>query len=61
MLKGFVKDFAAHQGDIDEIEHACIDMSPAYINGVNEPIPNAQISFDTFHVVALVTKALEQI
>ncbi|WP_275407560.1 transposase [Variovorax sp. WS11] len=28
-----------------------IDMSPAFIKGVSEELPNAQITFDKFHVI----------
>ncbi len=35
-------------------------MSPAYIKGVAEHLPNAQITFDKFHVIAHASKALDQ-
>ena len=35
----------------EQIESVSIDMSPAFINGVSEELPNAQITFDKFHIV----------
>lgn len=60
-VQQFAADFKAHGGDTDKIEHACIDMSSAYIKGVTEALPKAAINFDTFHVVQLVGKAMEQV
>jgi transposase len=33
-------------------ESISIDMSPAFISGVSKHLPNAQITFDKFHVIA---------
>jgi transposase len=35
-------------------------MSPAFIKGVSEHLPNARITFDKFHVVAHASKAVDQ-
>ena len=37
-----------------------IDMSPAYIKGVGEHLPNAQITFDKFHVIAHASAAVDK-
>jgi len=52
-------DLKAHGGDPAVIESVSIDMSPAYIKGVTEHLPNAQITFDKFHVIAHASMALE--
>lgn len=44
-------DFRAHGGDPDAVEVVSIDMSPAFIKGVSEQLPNAEITFDKFHVM----------
>jgi len=36
-------------------------MSPAFIKGVNEHLPDARVSFDKFHVVAHASKALDTV
>jgi putative transposase len=37
-----------------------IDMSPAFIRGVTDHLPQARITFDKFHVVAHASAALDQ-
>jgi len=57
----FVEDFAAHGGSAKDITDACTDLSKAFIAGVAEHLPNATLSFDPFHVVALAGKALDEV
>jgi transposase len=42
----FASDLKAHGGEPEQIEHVCQDMSAAFAKGVNQALPNAQISFD---------------
>lgn len=56
----FAADLAERGGDPDAIESASIDMSRAYIKGVTDHLPKAEITFDKFHVVALASKALDK-
>lgn len=49
--KAFAQALCEHNGDPESIAQASIDMSPAYIKGVKENAPNAEIVFDKFHVV----------
>ncbi len=60
-VAAFKADLVAHGGDPDDIEHACMDMGKAYIKGVTEFLPKAQISFDPFHVIAMANKAMDEI
>lgn len=48
-------------GDAKAVTHAAIDMSPAYISGVMEHLPNAKIVFDKFHIVAMLSKAMDDL
>ena len=41
----------AHGCPPQQIESVSIDMSPAFIKGCTEQLPNARITFDKFHVV----------
>ena len=59
-VKGFAANLRAHQGKPTQIESISIDMSPAYISGVAEHFPNAQITFDKFHVIAHASDALTE-
>lgn len=56
----FAEDFAAHQGDPEQINAVSIDMSPAFIKGVGEHFPDAMITFDKFHVIAHASKAIDE-
>ena len=49
------------KGDVKAISHVAIDMSPAYISGVIEHLPDAQIVFDKFHITALLGKAMDEL
>lgn len=60
-LQAFAQDMRAHGGDPQAIEHACIDMSAAYTKGIGQSLPNAQISYDRFHVVALANAAMDEV
>ena len=44
-------DLAAHGCPAEQVESVSIDMSPAFIKGCTEQLPNARITFDKFHVV----------
>lgn len=59
-VKGFAANLRAHQGKPTQIESISIDMSPAFISGVEEHFPNAQITFDKFHVIAHASEAVTE-
>ena len=44
-------ELAEHGCPPAQIESVSIDMSPAFIKGCTEQLPNARITFDKFHVV----------
>ncbi len=53
------EDLAAHRGNPEAIRDVSIDMSPAYIKGVADHLPNATVTFDKFHVIAHASHALD--
>ena len=57
----FAADLEAHGGEPLAIEHVCMDMSAAYAKGVALALPEAQISYDRFHVVAMANDAMDQV
>lgn len=57
----FVADLKAHGGDPAAVRHVCMDMSAAYTKGVGMALPDAAISFDRFHVVAMAIDAMDQV
>ncbi len=58
-VAAFADDLAAHGGDPEAIDEVCIDMSPAFIKGVGDSLPNAAITFDKFHAVKIVNDAVD--
>jgi transposase len=59
-LERFAEDLSAHGGDPAAIASISMDMSPAFIKGATEQLPNARITFDKFHIVAHASKALDE-
>lgn len=49
------------QVDTKQIKQVCIDMSPAFISGCGSYLPNAAITFDKFHVIKEVNKAMDEL
>ena len=60
-LQAFAEDLEAHGGQRTAIAHACMDMSAAYVKGARQYLPNALVSFDRFHVVALANEAMDKV
>ena len=56
----FAEDLAAHGGTPAQINEVCIDMSAAFIKGVEHSLPEASITFDKFHVMKLIGDAVDQ-
>lgn len=59
-VEAFASDLEGHGGDPAAIESVSIDMSPAFIKGVTEHLPDARITFDKFHVIAHASTALDK-
>jgi transposase len=60
-IKSFKEDFQAHNGKSEKIQEACCDMSPAFISGLGEALPNAHITFDKFHVMKIINEAVDKV
>ncbi len=57
----FARDLQEHGGDPAAVTAAAMDMSPAFIAGVEAHLVNDQISFDRFHVAKAVGEAVDQV
>lgn len=57
----FVKDLEEHGGKAENIKDVSCDMSPAFIKGVNENLPEAEITFDKFHILKIINKAVDTV
>jgi transposase len=60
-VEAFAQDLQAHGGEPAAIAHACMDMSAAYLKGTTAHLPNAQVSYDRFHVVKLAGEAMDEV
>jgi transposase len=45
----------------EQIEEFCCDMSSAFISGIEQYFPKAQITFDKFHVMKMVNEAVDEV
>lgn len=59
--KDFVADLEAHGGAAKQITEVCQDMSEAFLSGALEHLPDAEITFDRYHVKAQLTKAVDEV
>lgn len=60
-IKAFVEDLVRHNGNVDNVTDVSCDMSPAFIKGVKENLPEAKITFDKFHILKLINEAVDDI
>jgi transposase len=60
-VKAFTEDLKAHGGMPEDVTAACIDMSKAFIKGIREALPNAEITFDPFHLIQHMNDALGKV
>jgi len=57
----FADVLESHDGDRNQIKDVSCDMSPAFIKGVTEALPEANITFDKFHIVKIINQAVDQV
>lgn len=57
----FANGLQAHDGKPEQIAHVCQDMSAAYAKEVAQALPQAQISYDRSHVVAMANEAMDEV
>ncbi len=50
-----------HGGDPDNVVEVVYDMSQAFLSGVDEHQPSAEVTADGFHIVQTITKALDEV
>ena len=60
-VNDFKEDLELHGGNAKNIENVSCDMSPAFIKGVKENLPNAEITFDKFHILKIINHAVNQV
>jgi transposase len=60
-VKAFGDDLKAHHGCAAAITDVSCDMSPAFIKGVADNLPNADITFDRFHIMKIINRAVDTV
>lgn len=60
-VRAFKDDLIAHGGRSEDIREASIDMSPAFVRGVEDNFPAAEITFDKFHIMKVINKAVDTV
>lgn len=60
-IESFANDLKAHKGDPKAITDVSCDMWPAFIKGVKDNLPNAQITFDRFHITKVLQTAVDTV
>jgi len=60
-IQAFVGDLKFHNGTAEAITDVSCDMSPAFIKGVEDNLPNAKITFDRFHIIKIISTAVDTV
>jgi len=60
-VKKFVEDFKKHNANPKQITDVSCDMWPAFIRGVTDNLPNAQITFDRYHIIKILNTAVDKV
>lgn len=50
-----------HRGQPETVREFSLDMSQAFIAGIQSAFPEAAVTFDKFHVIALASKAIDAV
>lgn len=60
-VKDFKEDLEVHNGSAGAIRDVSCDMSPAFTKGVKEYLPDANITYDKFHIIKLINEAVDKV
>jgi transposase len=60
-VKDFTESLERKGGKKENIEIVSMDMSPAFISGVMDNLPDSHLVFDKFHLIQSLNKALEEV
>ena len=59
-LKLFKADLELHGGKAENIRAFSSDMSPAFLSGIAEHFPKAEVVLDKFHLVKMLSEAVDE-
>lgn len=57
----FKKTFESHGGNVSIVKNISCDMSPAFIRGAKTHFPDADITFDKFHVIKRINEEVDKV
>lgn len=60
-IGAFKADLEAHGGKAEQVKEFCLDMSPAFQSGIETEFPEAQLTFDQFHLMKLMNEAVDRV
>jgi transposase len=60
-IKSFKNTLEKHGGAVSSIKNISCDMSPAFIRGAKTHFPDADITFDKFHVIKRINEEVDQV
>jgi len=60
-ITDFVETLETSNGKKENIHDVSCDMSPAFIKGIKQELPNAQITFDKFHVLKIINNSVDEV
>jgi len=60
-VEAFARDIEFHNGKRGQITDVSCDMSPAFIKGVRDCFPAAEITFDRFHILKIINEAVDKV
>jgi transposase len=60
-VRAFSLFLQTHGGEVGQISEVCQDMSQAFEKGVRENLPDAEITFDRYHVKAQLSQAVDEV
>ncbi len=60
-VQQFAEFLVAHQGDPAQVTQVCCDMAPAYLRGTETSLPHAALTFDRYHIMALLNRAVDEV
>jgi len=60
-VKDFTMALENSGGKRENIKEVSCDMSPAFIKGVKTELPDAEITFDKFHILKIINQAVDEV
>lgn len=60
-VNSFADELEKRGLEATQIQNICSDLSPAFILGIRNNFPNANHTFDKFHVVKIINKAVDEV